>query len=466
MRIGAKLLTTYLILIALMGMLAGLVLPRAVQFSMIREEKARLQLMVSRQASTLGARLSRGIRSRNPADSVAARVALNNIAELLVDETLMIVDDRGVIIGSSRPGLDGQSLALVEQNSEDFIVVRAPLQMDIPQLSGFSVAMIRDVSEIEVTASRITRRLSLVIIPSILVALLIAGWVSRGMVKRLRATGAAVQALAEGDLTHRVPEQGNDEITDLARNINYMAGRIGVLVDGLRRSEQARKELLVICSHELRTPLTSIGGFAEALRDRVVQGDERRQRYYEIIAAEAARLTRLIKDMFDMAKLEAGQIELRLQAMAVAPWLVEFAEGFQPVAAEHGCPLELEITPEAERARIYGDRDQLDRVLTNLCSNAVRYAPTGEPVLIRARTDGEDLLLEVSDKGPGIPLEEQDRVFERFFQGSSKSPDHKGAGLGLAIVKSLVEGHGGQVGFQSTPGQGATFWVRLRQVAT
>lgn len=463
MRIGAKLLLTYLIIIGLIGVAAALLLPRMVENTVTREEQRRLGDMVQRQATSISEQINRGVRARNPKDLVAARLAISTVADLLVDETLLVVDDRGVIIRSSRPALNGSPLKTVEQNSRDFIVAEAPLQVDSPLIQGYSIAMIRDVSEVQVMAARITRRLSLVVIPAVLLALFIAGWLSREMVRRLRSTGEAVQALAEGDLTRRVPAQGNDEITDLAHNVNYMAERIQVLVDGLRRSEQARKELLVTVSHELRTPMTSIAGFAEALRDGVVQGDDRRHRYYEIIASESARLNRLIQDLFDMAKLETGQMEMRLQAMPVAPWLVEFAEGFQPAAAERGCDLQLSIAPEVEGVRIYGDRDRLDQVLTNLCSNAVRFSPPDEAVTIRARVDGAELVVEVADRGPGIPPDDLPRVFDRFFQGqaSHKTGGHKGAGLGLAIVKSLVEAHGGRVGVESAPGQGATFWIRL-----
>jgi signal transduction histidine kinase len=259
-----------------------------------------------------------------------------------------------------------------------------------------------------------------------------------------------------------VPEQGNDEITDLARHFNHMADRIQALVDGLRKSEEARKELLITVSHDLRTPMTSISGFAEALRDGVVKDEERKQRYYAIIASEAGRLTRLVNDLFDVAKLEAGQLELRLQAMLVGPWLTEAAESLRPVVEQAGARLDLALAPDALAARIYGDRDRLGQVLTNLAGNAVRFTAPGQAVTLGARLEGDELVVSVTDQGPGVPPDEAEHVFDRFFQGKNTGGPHKGAGLGLAIVKRLVEAHGGRVGVTSPPGQGASFWFRLK----
>jgi two-component system OmpR family sensor kinase len=301
-----------------------------------------------------------------------------------------------------------------------------------------------------------------VILLVLAVAAVVTGWLSRDLVRRLKSTGEAARALADGDLAHRAPEQGHDEITDLAGHFNHMAERIQALVGRLRRSEQARKDLLVMVSHELRTPMTSISGFAEALRDGVVQQEDRKQRYYQIIAAESARLNRLVNDLFDMARLEAGQAELNLQAMSAAPWLVEFTEAALPAAEAAGARMALEVSPEAERSRIYGDRDRLDQVLTNLTGNAVRFTPEGAPVTIQARVDDGYLVVAVSDRGPGLTPDEAERVFDRFFQGNNQGRDHKGAGLGLSIVKTLVEAHGGRVGVESAAGVGSTFWFRLR----
>jgi signal transduction histidine kinase len=480
MRIGSKLLLTYLGLIALISFLTTLGLNVYVKNQLIATEKARLDELVEKQANYMSERINAGYKSKSPAELGAAKQLLSAVEDLLVDDTLAFVDANCVIVRASKPAYQGKVLPTcraktlapkalrrpqVDLGGVTVIISDAPLQVDAPALQGYSLAMIREMDFVNHLAAPIIKRITFVVLVGLIVALLVAGWISRELVKRIQDTGAAARALAEGDLARRLPEHGSDELADLAGHFNHMAERIQILVEGLRRSEQMRKELLVTVSHELRTPMTSISGFAEALRDGVVQGDERKQRYYEIIATESGRLTRLINDLFDVAKLEAGQLELRLQAMPVAPWLREFSEGMRPMAEAQEVRLELALTPEAEQARVYGDRDRLDQVLTNLVSNALRFAPVGTAIAVQARVDGPDLVVEVADQGPGLTADDAARVFDRFFQGHNKSPGHKGAGLGLAIVKSIVEAHGGSVGVTNTPGGGATFWIRIGKLA-
>lgn len=362
---------------------------------------------------------------------------------------------------TQHPRLFGQPLIEVKGLGA-FLTAAAPLGAD--GSSTLYLVLIRDLPYITGLARPMSVLFTLIITLMLALALVVSGWLSRNLVERLASTGAAARALAEGDLTQRAPVKGQDEITDVAGHFNHMAERIETLVDGLRKSEGLRKELLVTVSHELRTPMTSIAGFAEALRDGLVREEPQRQRYYAILANEAARLIRLINDVFDVAKLEAGQLEIRLQELPVAEWLVEAAESFSPTAETAGAHLELVLPPEAERARVYGDRDRLDQVLGNLLSNAFRFTPAGAPVQIRARVDQEDLVVEVADQGPGIESAEADRVFDRFYQGANRGKGSTGAGLGLAIVKSLVEAHGGRVGVETAPGQGATFWFRLKRL--
>lgn len=473
MRIGTKLFLTYLILVSLFAAGSWLGLPRLVHRIVMDVEQQRLDKDVQWMTDSVN-RLLRSRRGSPP----LPQYALASLAEFLVaeEDTIALVDVKGMVLRSNQPALEGQVVPLrvrvsrgpwrrspaIEVGGQLVLVSSQPLAQGEGPMAGLSIVMMRDVNRIENLATPITRTLIPLLAVTMIVALAVAGYVSREMAKRLQSTGEAARALAEGDLSQRAPTRGRDEITELAHHFNHMAERIEALVAGLRRSEQSRKDLLVTVSHELRTPLTSIQGFAEALRDGVVQGEDRRRRYYEIIAGESARLTRLINDVFDVAKLEAGQVDLKLRAIGVASWLVSRADSLAPIAAAAGARLEVEISPEAERARIHADADRLGQVLGNLVSNAVRYTPPGEAVTIEALIEGDDVVILVADRGPGLAPEDVDHVFERFYQGANKG-DHKGTGLGLAIVKSTVEAHGGTVGVRSEPGQGATFWFRLKR---
>ncbi len=471
MRIGTKLLLVFVILTSVISLVSLAAFPRLVESTVIRAERTRVRTQADKIAQDLVRNLTR--MRRNPTGNPLA------FAEnMLADEAVSVVHvPTGRVVFSSLAELQGQAVdvkRLQEAQGRFRGFMSNPVEVPgfnfpvwafspVPN-EDLAILLVRDLDYVRNLGRPITVQLYIIIGVVLLGSLLVIGWVSRDMVRRLGTVGAAARALAEGDLTQRAPTKGTDEIGELAGHFNHMAERIEALVGGLRRSEHLRKELLVTVSHELRTPMTSIAGFAEALRDGVVRDEQQRERYYQIIAGEAARLNRLINDVFDVARLEAGQTEIRLQAMPVTEWLVEVAEGFAPVAEGAGVGLDLQVQPEAESAKVYGDRDRLDQVMSNLLSNAVRFAPEGSGITIRAGIDHEDVVFEVADQGPGLSPEEAPKVFERFWQGTNKGRGHVGAGLGLAIVKSLVEAHGGTIGVTSTPGVGATFWFRLKRI--
>ncbi len=475
MRIGTKLLITYLVLVGLVASSAGLILPRFVERVVMEKEQERLE----EQARNIG----KQIRSRlGPHSFLDGRVALRLLVEIVdlvvTEEAFVVVDASGKPVRANREELQdlqippqslqalmrrplfGRAIARQIDGVGSVLIAAVPLEVDAPQLNGGMIVVLRSTTYVEDLARGISRRLNLMLLILLVVALIVSFVVSREMVSRLHKTGEAARSLAEGNLASRAPESGSDEIADLAGHFNHMAERLQALVDGLRRSEESRKALLAVASHEIRTPLTSIRGFAEALRDGVVPTEEKRLRYYEIIATESARLAQLVDDLFDVARLEAGQAELQLQEISVGSWLAEFAEGF---LHPDGVPLALQMAPEAAQSRFYGDRSRLHQVLNNLVANAVRFSPPGEPVRLEAAVEADELEVRVIDRGPGLAPEEASRVFRRFYQGAGNGQGHKGAGLGLAIVKSLVEAHGGTVGVISQPGAGATFWFRLKR---
>jgi two-component system OmpR family sensor kinase len=462
MSIRTRLLVTYMVIIGLFSAVALTILPRVVENRVALSEKKRLQT----QVTALAVQVTNKSRAIN-------KSVFDLLDDLLTDETMAVVNSQGVVQYATPPLIKGQVLGKLTnskralgapfsilEGSGEVIWVEAPIISDMPALQGWKVLLYRHKDFVKSIADPISKWLMILVLLGLGASMFFAAWVSRDMIRRLQLTGMAARSVAEGDLTKRAPTLGQDEITEMAHHFNHMADRIEALVTGLRRSEAARKELLIMVSHELRTPMTSIAGFAEALCDGVIQGEERKHRYYEIIANESHRMNRLINELFDVAKLDAGQIDLNLQAMSVTSWLVDFAESFQPGEA----PLVLAIHDDVGGARIYGDGDRLDQVLANLAANALRYTPAGESVTIGAALVGEDVMITVKDQGPGLSPEDAARVFDRFYQGVNQGNGHKGAGLGLSIVKSLIEAHGGRVGVETEPGQGATFWVTLKRL--
>lgn len=462
MRIGTKLIVAHLCVLAVLFGLLSYGLPNLVRHLVVLSTRQEL----TRQAHRLADEMLQRPRSIPALTSFVERFVAN--------ASMLVKDESGVIVLSSDRALMRRKLPTPVRYQRwfdgDTMVVDLPdsgrsLAVFVPLFEGFSLVMVRPLHELAEFAHPIARGLLALLALAIGLAVLTSLLVSRGMVQRLKETGAAARSLAEGDLASRAPATGADEIADLGGHFNHMADRLQALVEGLRKSERLRRDLLINVSHELRTPMTSIQGFAEALRDGVVTDEDRRNRYYRIIAQEAGRLSRLTTDLFDVARLEAGQLELRLQSMAATPWLASVAEQARHMAEPQGARVDLTLEPGVEGSHLYGDSDRLSQVMTNLIHNAVRYSPENGTVTIGARLTGNEIEISVRDQGPGIPPEERDRVFERFFQGKIKSArGHKGAGLGLAIVRSIVEAHGGSVGVESTGGQGARFWFRLAAV--
>ncbi|HEY8393703.1 MAG TPA: HAMP domain-containing sensor histidine kinase [Thermaerobacter sp.] len=290
---------------------------------------------------------------------------------------------------------------------------------------------------------------------------LVAGWtVGYGLVRRLRVIQRAAGELAEGDLSRRVTVRGRDEVAELARHFNYMAGRLEALVAELRRSERLRRSMLAVVSHELRTPVTVIRGLAEAMRDGLVAGGPEARRGAGRIVAEAERLGRLLEDLFDVARIEAGQLDVRLRRLPAGRWLAEAVAGLEALARQFGARLEATLAPELGEAVVEADPDRLGQVLANLVGNAARHAGRDGQVRLAATLAGDRLRVEVADDGPGIDPADLPHVFEPFYRGGTAARS-RGAGLGLSIARAIVEAHGGHIGVTSRQGEGASFWFTV-----
>lgn len=228
-----------------------------------------------------------------------------------------------------------------------------------------------------------------------------------------------------------------------------------------REVERMKNEFISVVSHELRTPLTAIRGALGLLAGGKL-GDlpERAERMLEIAVQNADRLVRLINHILDLERLESGKVELELAAFDGAQLVRDAAASVDALAQEKG--VELRVEAEGDEIPLLGDAHQLMQALTNLLSNAIKFSEPGSPVLIRARRAGRDVLLEVEDRGRGIPPEKQEIIFERFRQVDvSDSRDRGGTGLGLSICRTIVRAHGGEITVDSEPGRGSLFRIHL-----
>lgn len=229
-----------------------------------------------------------------------------------------------------------------------------------------------------------------------------------------------------------------------------------------RRLEQMRREFIANVSHELKTPLAAIKGYAETIELAISDDPDAAEHFLSQIHTQCSRLERLINDMMQLARAQAGRDKLNLVSVLLSDLIHESASTYLPVA-EAG-DVQLVVDTLDETAKVLADREATLTIVNNLIGNAVRYTPPDGKVHVRIRAEDAAWAIVVEDTGIGIEVDEQSRIFERFYRGRKNSRDTKGTGLGLAIVKNLSQAQGGEVRVASQPGQGATFWVTLPAV--
>ena len=278
--------------------------------------------------------------------------------------------------------------------------------------------------------------------------------------RRLAALHAGALRLASGDLGTRVEIQGADEVADLGRAFNRMSNDLDLAFERERRMESERRELLAAVSHDLRTPVASIRAMSEAMIDGVVTDEDSIRLYLGRIRHQTERLGSLIDDLFEIARIDSGNLELRLAPIPVGELVTDTVGALSVRAEEKG--IDLTISCDDDLPSLALDGPRMQRVITNLVENAVRHTPPGGHVSVGVQRQNGHVEVAVEDTGEGISSDDQPHVFDRFFRGErSRSRDTGGAGLGLAIARGIVEAHRGSLLMQSEPGKGSRFVVRL-----
>jgi signal transduction histidine kinase len=225
-----------------------------------------------------------------------------------------------------------------------------------------------------------------------------------------------------------------------------------------REIEAARlkSDFVAAVSHEFRTPLTLLRQFSDLLADDRVSSEQERRRYYAALQRGTRRLTRLVEDLLDFGRMEAGSRGFSLQPVAAREWLAAVTGEFQEEVRSRG--FTVEVTWTGPPAVVQADEAAIGRALWNLMDNAVKYSPSCRTIWVAGRLDGERLVVSVRDRGFGVSPDERRAIFRKFVRGSAGSgPPVRGTGLGLALVEQIVEGHGGRVRLESVVGEGSTF---------
>ena len=283
----------------------------------------------------------------------------------------------------------------------------------------------------------------------IVFAVILAALISRTIATPLQRVAAAATDVARGDYLVNVPISGPPELRSLAESFNRMTSEV-------LAANNAQRDFLGNVSHDLKTPLTSIQGYSQAIMDGAVDDP---QAAAEIIYEEAGRLNRMVVELTDLERLEAGRLSMKSEALDMSQLVDAVVQSLLVVAEKQGIQLES----RAERVpRIVGDGDRLAQVLMNLISNALKFTPSGGTVQVVTREQVAGVAVEIRDTGIGIPADELPRVFERFYQVDKARGPQRGTGLGLAIAQEIIDSHGGKITAQSDGRhQGTVFRIWL-----
>ncbi len=282
------------------------------------------------------------------------------------------------------------------------------------------------------------------------------------LTKRLRTMTDAVRKFENGNYEERIAVKSRDEVGQLTYAFNHMADTITENIEQLKQNDVLRRELISNISHDLRSPLASIQGYIETIlmRDDKISSEERKN-FLEIILRGVVNLNHLVNELFELSKLDASQSRVNFEPFSAAELIQDIVLKFQPQAEAKEISLITKMPKSVPM--VIGDIAMIDRVISNLIDNALRYTQKGGKVTIDMRIEENELCVNIRDTGDGIPEKDLEHIFDRFYRvEKSRSKNLGGSGLGLAIVKKIIDAHNSKIQVVSTLGKGTQFSFLLK----
>lgn len=477
--IVAKLWLAMVILVLIIMWITGMV-----QSNIIKGIYYRQQIdHISRQGYDIANAISSGSNER---EKIGLLSGMTNTNIMLVDPDGFVLECHGMGMNMSSMGQISQKFSILDHHGdffseEDFkkvlagetvsksginhIINEEVLSVAVPVKNGVEVTGVAIVSHsmnaIEGQMSDFQKVIVNAGIGGIILATFLSLLFSRSLSRPLIQMNSAALAMAGGDYARKVEVKSKDEVGVLANSLNTLSQELQEKMAALERLDQTRRDFVTGVSHELRTPLTIIQGYAEALQDNVADSEVERRECVDGIVEEAGRLSRLVSDLLDLRRIESGQESIDVYQFEAAPVLKRSVDKMKSLAEKKNIGLSLNVADNLPPLRANPDR--LEQVMINLIENAVRFTPPGGSVHVGAEPADGFAWISVADSGPGIPEQELDLIWERFYKvdKSRVRIEGGGTGLGLAIVKRLVENMEGSVGVESIPGKGTTFYFTL-----
>jgi signal transduction histidine kinase len=283
-----------------------------------------------------------------------------------------------------------------------------------------------------------------IVIGAGLIAIIAARTVAGGIMRDIEAVRDGLVAVGRGRREVKIETTANDELAELARAANAMIYQLREEETGRDQAEAARRDLIAAVSHDLRTPITSLRLLADAIGDDIVEDADMRRSYLRRMGTHIDALSVLIDDLFELSRLEAGDISWTREQVPLQELVGETVEAMRVQAEAKGVAVLADVPETLKPAQ--ANPEKLQRVLFNLIQNAIRHTPADGSVVVRAESVAAGIEFEVADTGDGIAPEERERVFIAFYRGGTDSArTSPGAGLGLAVSRAIVEAHGGRI---------------------
>lgn len=360
----------------------------------------------------------------------------NHTAYLVPEEILKTVEETGSYQEMGRLG---------GIYSENYYTVGVPMKV-----GGTTLAVVFASSSADMLQHIVTQMIKLFLLSSVIVLMatfVILYFVTQQLVRPLREMLAATQSFAKGDFTVRVPIERYDEIGKLAMAFNNMAS-------SLAAQEATSRSFVANVSHELKTPMTTISGFIDGILDGTIPR-EKHEQYLGIVSQEVKRLSRLVRSMLGIARIEAGEMKLVPTDFDIVEIVCRTVFTFEQQIEQKN----LEVRGlDSEKVIVTADKDLIHQVVYNLVENAVKFANEGGYIEVAFSNEGGQVYVSVINSGEGLSREELPKVFERFYKTDrSRSSDKNGVGLGLHIVRSILNLHGGEINVRSVQGESCEF---------
>ena len=333
--------------------------------------------------------------------------------------------------------------------SAAYIASISPVLVD-KKVTGY-VYMFQNTQKIKDLISGLNQHFLIAGLLSLLFMMIIIIFLTRYVTHPLIQMSEATKRISKGDFSVSLPQVGKDEIGELAESIMVLASDLELL-------KNERNEFLASISHELRTPLTYIKGYADIARRGETNGEDR-DKYLGIIFEETGKLSKLVKELFNLAKMDENTFSIEKEEVHLLPYFQSIIEKVTPALKENKMDLVLECSADLN---LFLDPIRFEQVILNLIDNARKYSEPNTKILVEVMNISEKIHIKIQDEGKGIPKEDLPRIFERFYRvDKSRTRALGGTGLGLAIVKQLVEAHGGTIKVTSNSNIGTAFEIIL-----